>query len=419
MAEDARAAIEAVWRIESPRVIAALARSLRDLEKAEDLAQEALVRALEHWPRAGVPDNPGAWLLAAAKNLSVDQARRAQRFEERRESIGRESEEREQRFFDPADGMDGFHGDDLLRLIFVACHPILPRDARVALTLRLLGGLTVGEIARAFLVPEPTLAQRIVRAKRALAEARVPFEVPEGAALRERLEGVLEVLYLIFNEGYSATAGSDWVRPALCEDAMRLGRVLASLAPDEPEVHGLTALMELQASRLRARTDARGNPILLNDQNRGLWDRLLIERGLLALSRAMQPEHHVGTYTLQAAIAACHARARTPQETDWKQITALYTALLELNPSPVIELNRIVAVSMAEGPAAALPLLDALEERGELRGYHLVPSVRADLLIRLDRLDAARAALGRAIELAQNRRERELLESRLGSLAPA
>ena len=402
--------IDAVWRIESARLIAGLARMAGDIGLAEDLAQDALVAALEQWPESGVPDNPGAWLMATAKHRAIDQLRRRKMQDTKHEHLGRELEERqvspEQ---DLAAAIDDHVGDDLLRLIFTACHPVLTTEARVALTLRLLGGLTTEEIARAFLVPKSTIQQRIVRAKRTLAAARVPFEVPRGAELAERLESVLEVIYLIFNEGYSATAGEDWVRPSLCEDALRLGRIVAELAPAEPEVHGLVALMEIQASRIRARVGPAGEPILLLEQDRGRWDHLLIGRGLAALARAEAPGGGYGPYALQAAIAACHARARTGEETDWTAIVALYDGLAQLMPSPVVELNRAVALGMAFGPAAGLELVDSLTTDPALAGYHLLPSVRADLLAKLGRFEEARAELARAASLTQNVRERELL----------
>ena len=415
-------AIDAVWRIESPRLIAGLARIVRDVGVAEDLAQDALVAALEQWPKSGVPDNPGAWLMAAAKHRAIDHFRRNTLLERKHEELGREFATREMVVPDLTSALDDDVGDDLLRLVFVSCHPVLSTEARVALTLRLLGGLTTEEIARAFLAPEPTIAQRIVRAKRTLAEKRVPFEVPRGPELAARLSSVLEVIYLIFNEGYSATAGDDWMRPALCEDALRLGRILAELAPREPEVHGLVALMEIQASRSRARVGPSGEPILLLDQNRARWDQLLISRGLAALGRSDKaraeklragsdggPE---GTYALQAAIAACHARARTPEETDWAKIVALYAELARLAPSPVVELNRAVALAMAFGPAAGLELVDALTSEPSLENYHLLPSVRGDLLKKLGRMDEARAEFERAAGLTRNTRERELLIGR-------
>ncbi|WNG25517.1 RNA polymerase sigma factor [Cystobacter fuscus] len=406
-------AIDAIWRIESARLIAGLARLVRDVGLAEELAQDALVAALERWPESGVPDNPGAWLMATAKHRAVDLLRRSKRLERKHEELGHELEAQQAHTVSELDAaLDDDVGDDLLRLMFTACHPVLSTEARVALTLRLLGGLTTGEIARAFLVPEPTVAQRIVRAKRTLSEARVPFEVPRGIELEARLSSVLQVIYLVFNEGYSATAGDDWVRPALCEDALRLGRILAGLVPKEPEVHGLVALMELQASRLRARVGPSGEPVLLLDQNRGRWDQLLIRRGLAALERAEALGGARGPYTLQAAIAACHARARTPAETDWVRIAALYEALVQLVPSPVVELNRAVAVSMAFGPAAGLEIADALLSERSLEDYHLLPSVRGDLLAKLGRLDEARAEFERAASLTHNERERKLLLDR-------
>jgi RNA polymerase sigma factor (sigma-70 family) len=415
-------AIEAVFRIESARLIGGLARIVRDVGLAEELAQEAMVAALERWPEAGVPDNPGAWLMATAKNRAIDELRRTRRLAQKHEQLGHQLEAEQQR--DAVDllarierDLDDDIGDDLLRLVFTACHPVLPTDARVALTLRLVGGLTTDEIARAFLVPEPTVAQRIVRAKRTLAEARVPFEVPRGAARAARLSSVLEVIYLIFNEGYTATAGQDWTRPALCEDALRLGRILAELAPEEPEVHGLVALMEIQASRAGARVGPAGEPVLLLDQDRARWDQLLIRRGLAALARADARGGARGPYALQAAIAACHARARAAAETDWGQIAALYEELARRAPSPVVELNRAVAVSMASGPAAGLALVDALAAEPALVGYHLLPSVRGDLLIRLGRFAEARAELARAASLTRNRRERELLLDRAAACA--
>ncbi len=379
-ANGARRAIDAVWRIESPKLIAGLARMVRDIGVAEDLAQDALVAALEQWPESGVPDNPAAWLMAIGKRRAIDHFRRTAIAERKHEQLGRELEVAGQVFEPDFEGRIDDIGDDLLRLLFVCCHPVLSKEARVALTLRLLGGLTTGEIARAFLAPESTVAQRIVRAKRTLAEARVPFEVPTGVDRAARLSSVLEVIYLIFNEGYSATGGEEWVRPALCEEALRLGRVLAGLAPDEPEVHGLVALMEIQASRLRARTDPSGKPVLLLDQDRAKWDHLLIGRGLAALERAERVGGTLGPYPLQAAIAACHARARTAEETDWEQIVALYDALAQVMPTPVVELNRAVAVGMAFGPEAGLELVDELVSEGSLDGYHLLPSVRGDLL---------------------------------------
>jgi len=414
-ATDAHRAINAVYRIESPRLIAGLARMVRDVGLAEELAQDALVAALERWPQSGVPDNPGAWLMATAKHRAVDLLRRGKRLERKHEELGREVEQEMSPDLDAA--LDDDVGDDLLRLVFTACHPILSMEARVALTLRLLGGLTTGEIARAFLVPEPTIAQRIVRAKRTLADARVPFEVPRGAELAARLSSVLQVIYLVFNEGYSATAGDDWVRPALCEDALRLGRIVAGLVPGEPEVHGLVALMEIQASRLRARTGAAGEPVLLLDQNRALWDRVLIGRGLAALERVEELDGARGPYALQAAIAACHARARTPEETDWTRIAALYRGLAQVSPSPVVELNRAVAVGKATGPAAGLELVDALLPEPSLAGYHLLPSVRGDLLAKLGRLEEAGKEFQRAASLTKNARERNLLLERAAACA--
>jgi RNA polymerase sigma factor (sigma-70 family) len=410
-APDTHRAIDAIWRIESPRLVAGLARIVRDIGVAEDLAQDALVAALEQWPQSGIPDNPGAWLMATAKHRAIDLLRRNKRLEQKHEELSRELQVRQNvSGLDAA--IDDEVGDDLLRLVFTACHPVLTAEARVALTLRLLGGLTTGEIARAFLVPEPTIAQRIVRAKRTLTEKRVPFEVPRGGELASRLASVLEVIYLIFNEGYSATSGDDWMRPALCEDALRLGRILAELAPQEPEIHGLVALMEIQASRSRARVGPSGEPIVLFDQNRTLWDQLLIRRGLAALDRAQQVSNARGPYVLQAAIAACHARARTPAETDWPRIVTLYDDLARLTPSPVVELNRAVAVAMALGPQAGLDLVDALTSEPSLENYHLLPSVRGDLLAKLGRIDEARAEFERAASLTRNARERELLLDR-------
>jgi RNA polymerase sigma factor (sigma-70 family) len=412
-ATDTHRAIDAVWRIESARLIAGLARIVRDVGIAEELAQDALVAALEQWPESGVPDNPGAWLMATAKHRALDHLRRQKRLERKHEELGRQIASRNERAAaDLGAALDDSIGDDLLRLVFTTCHPVLSTDARVALTLRLLGSLTTEEIARAFLVPEPTIAQRIVRAKRTLAEKRVPFEVPRGAALADRLASVLEVVYLIFNEGYSATAGDDWTRPELCEDALRLGRILAELAPQEPEVHGLVALLEIQASRLRARVGPSGEPIVLLDQNRALWDQLLIRRGLAALARAEELGGADGPYALQAAIAACHARARTPAETDWIRIAALYEALGGIAPSPIVELNRAVAIAMAFGPAAGLDLVDALTSEPALQGYHLLPAVRGDFLAKLGRFDEARRELERAASLTRNARERELLLER-------
>ena len=426
-ATDTHRAIDAVWRIESPRLIAGLARIVRDIGLAEDLAQDALVAALEQWPQSGVPDNPGAWLMATAKHRAIDHFRRNTRLERKHEELGRELVTKEMAVpnFDAA--IDDDVGDDLLRLIFTACHPVLSPEARVALTLRLLGGLTTDEIARAFLVPEATVAQRIVRAKRTLTKERVPFEVPRGAELAARLSSVLEVIYLVFNEGYTATAGDDWMRPALCEDALRLGRILAELAPQEPEVHGLVALMEIQASRSRARVGPSRQPVLLLDQNRALWDQLLIRRGLAALDRAekLRAENlraeklsgAQGPYTLQAAIAACHARARTAEETAWPRIAMLYEALAQLAPSPVVELNRAVALAMAFGPQAGLELIDTLMAEPSLENYHLLPSVRGDLLAKLGRFDEARPEFERAASLTRNARERELLRQRAAACA--
>jgi RNA polymerase sigma factor (sigma-70 family) len=417
-ASDAHRGIDAVWRIESARLIAGLTRIVRDVGLAEDLAQDALVAALERWPESGVPENPGAWLMATAKNRAIDRLRRSQLLERKHEELGRDLESRrEMTVADFETAIDDDFGDDLLRLAFVSCHPVLSKEARVALTLRLLGGLTTEEIARAFLVPEPTVAQRIVRAKRTLAEAHVPFEVPRGAELAARLSSVLEVIYLVFNEGYSATAGDDWLRPALCEDALRLGRILAELAPNEPEVHGLVALMEIQASRSRARIGPSGELVLLLEQNRARWDHVLIGRGLAALERAEKLGGALGPYALQAAIAACHARAHAPEETDWVRIAALYDALAELAPSPVVELNRAVAVAMASGPEAGLELVDALTSEPSLQRYHLLPSVRGDLLAKVGRFDEAREEFERAASLTRNARERELLLERAAACA--
>jgi RNA polymerase sigma factor (sigma-70 family) len=425
MASPTHRAIEAVWRIESARIVAGVARMVRDIGLAEELAQDALIAALEHWPRDGVPDNPGAWLMTTAKHRALDRLRRDKRLGEKLEEIGQDLEAQQALVVpDFVDALDAARedeiGDDLLRLIFTACHPVLSTEARLALTLKLLGGLSTEEIARAFLVAEPTVAQRIVRAKRTLSAARVPFELPRGPALHERLASVLEVVYLIFNEGYTATSGGDWMRPALTGEALRLGRVLAELAHDEPEVHGLVALLELQASRAAARVDAQGRPVLLMEQNRGRWDRLLIRRGLLALDRAetlcAQGGGSLGPYALQAGIAACHARAGTPDETDWPRIVALYDALAQVSPSPVVELNRAVAVGMAFGPAAALELVDALCDEPSLRQYQWLPSVRADLLAKLGRNAEARADFERAAALARNARERELLLERARAL---
>jgi len=424
---DTHRAIDAVWRIESPRLIAGLARIVRDVGIAEDLAQDALVAALEQWPKSGVPDKPGAWLMAAAKHRAIDYFRRTAMLDRKHEELAREFSTREMVVPDFNAAVDDSFGDDLLRLVFVSCHPVLSTETRVALTLRLLGGLTTAEIARAFLVPEPTIAQRIVRAKRMLAEKRVPFEVPRGSELAARLSSVLEVIYLVFNEGFSATAGDDWMRPALCEDALRLGRILSELAPREPEVHGLVALMEIQASRSGARVGPSGEPVLLLSQNRERWDQLLIHRGLAALARSesvRRENAHAetlgagyasgppGPYALQAAIAACHARARTPEETDWEQIVVHYRELARLTPSPVVELNRAVAMAMAFGPAAGLEVVDALTSEPSLESYHLLPSVRGDLLEKLGRKDEARAEFERAAGLTKNTRERELLIER-------
>ncbi len=410
--------IEAIWRIEAPKLIAGLARLLRDVGQAEELAQDALVTALERWPEAGVPDNPGAWLMATAKNRAIDQLRQRQLATRKHEELGRDIEGRQETGAEQIEAaVDDDIGDDLLRLVFTACHPVLSTEARVALTLRMLGGLTTEEIARAFLVPEATVAQRIVRAKRTLTDARVPFEVPRGAALAGRLASVLEVVYLVFNEGYAATAGDDWMRPGLCEDALRLGRVLAELAPREAEVHGLVALMEIQASRTAARTAPDGAPVLLFDQNRALWDRLLIRRGLAALERALALGGAPGPYVLQAAIAACHARATTAADTDWHRIVALYELLARVVPSPVVALNHAVAVSRASGPAAGLALVDALADAPALEGYHLLPSVRGDLLAKLGRNAEARAEFERAAALTRNSREKTLLLGRAAACA--
>jgi len=417
LSSDAHRAIDAVWRIESARLIAGLTRIVRDVGLAEDLAQDALVAALERWPESGIPDNPGAWLMATAKHRAIDALRRDKRLERKHEELGHELEARQEGAAPDLDAaLDNPVGDDLLRLVFISCHPVLSTEARVALTLRLLGGLTTPEIARAFLVPESTVAQRIVRAKRTLAEAHVPFEMPRKTELAARLSSVLEVIYLVFNEGYSATAGDDWVRPALCEDALRLGRILAELMPREPEVHGLVALMEIQASRLRARVTPSGAPILLLDQNRAQWDQLLIRRGLAALERVEALGGALGPYALQAAIAACHARAHTAEETDWTRITALYDALAQLAPSPVVELNRAVAYAMAFGPAAGLEIVDALAAEPALRQYHLLPSVRGDLLAKLGRFEEARREIERAAALTRNTKERDLLLQRVATL---
>ena len=417
MATDIHRAIDAVWRIESAKLIAGLTRIVRDVGIAEDLAQDALVAALEQWPGSGIPDNPAAWLMGTAKHRAIDLIRRNSMLDRKHAEIGRDLEERqEQAAREIEESAADDVGDDLLRLILIACHPVLSAEGRAALTLRLLGGLTTDEIARAFLVPEATVAQRIVRAKRALSDARVPFEVPRGSELAARLTSVLEVIYLIFNEGYSATAGDDWMRPGLCEDAMRLGRILAGLVPDDGEVHGLVALMEIQASRMKARTGRDGEPILLLDQNRGQWDQLLIRHGLAALDRAEKLSPSRGPYTLQAAIAACHARAGAPEQTDWKRIAALYGELSAMMRSPVVELNRAVAVAMAEGPAAGLAIVDPLIAEPSLKGYHFLPSVRADLLAKLGRVEEARAELERATSLTRNTRERQLLQQRAAAL---
>ena len=417
-------AIDAVWRIEAPKLIAALARMTGDVGTAEDLAQDALLAALEQWPDSGIPDRPAAWLMAAAKRRAIDGFRRERMLEQKHETLAHElTQQTEHEVAALDESIDDHIGDDLLRLVFTACHPVLAREARVALTLRLLGGLATDEIARAFLVPEATVAQRIVRAKRTLAAARVPFEVPRGAEMEERLASVLEVIYLIFNEGYSATAGDSWTRPPLCDEALRLGRIVATLMPDESEVHGIVALMEIQASRLSARTSADGTPILLLDQNRARWDQLLIRRGLAALDLAERLAEHaqqpLGPYALQASIAACHARARTADETNWPRIAALYDALAELTPSPVVELNRAVAVAMAFGPAAGLEIVDALRTEPALAGYHLLPSVRADFLARLGRAAEARMELERAAGLTRNESERALLLERAATLGDA
>jgi RNA polymerase sigma-70 factor (ECF subfamily) len=398
--------------MESAKLIASLARMMRDVGLAEELAQDALVAALERWPETGVPENPGAWLMAAAKHRAIDRLRRDKLIERKHEELGRQLEALEKTVPDFDANLDDRIGDDLLRLVFTACHPVLSTEARVALTLRLLGGLTTEEIARAFLVPASTVAQRIVRARRTLSEARVPFEVPRGAELASRLSSVLEVIYLIFNEGYSASTGLDWIRPALCEEALRLGRILAELAPREPEVHGLVALMEIQSSRLRARVGPTGEPVLLMDQNRALWDWLLIRRGLAALERAEKLGEALGHYALQAAIASCHARARRPEDTDWERMVALYDALCQLVPSPVVELNRAVAISMTFGPEAALELVDELTDDPSLKTYHLLPSVRGDLLFKLGRYEEAHVEFERAADITRNAQERELLLDR-------
>jgi RNA polymerase sigma factor (sigma-70 family) len=404
--------VDAVWRMESAKLIGALTRVTGDVGLAEELAQDALVAALEQWPQSGIPDRPGAWLMATARHRAIDTFRRAERLARKTAELGRELGDERPPEDDWATALDQVVDDDVLRLVFIACHPVLSREARVALTLRLVGGLTTDEIARAFLVAEPTVAQRIVRAKRTLSAAKVPFEVPSGADFTGRLASVLEVIYLVFNEGYAATAGEQWTRPTLCEEALRLGRILAALTPGESETHGLVALMELQASRLRARVTDSGEPVLLPDQDRGRWDRMLISRGLAALERAESCGTALGPYGLQAAIAACHARARTPEETDWPRIAGLYEALAELVPSPVVELNRAVAVSRAYGAAAGLELVDALTGVPALRGYHLLPSARADLLLQLGRLPEARTEFERAAALTRNERERALLLAR-------
>ena len=412
MSTETHGAVEAIWRIESPRIIAALTRMVRDVGMAEDLAHDALVAALEQWPEAGIPDNPGAWLMGTAKHRAIDFFRRGAMADRKHEDLGREYAMREQAVPDLNASLDDPIGDDLLRLIFIACHPVLPKEARVALTLRLLGGLTTDEIARAFVSSEPTIAQRIVRAKRTLSEKQVPFEIPRGDELNQRLASVLEVIYLIFNEGYTATAGDDWMRPALCDEALRVGRILAELAPNEPEVHGLVGLMEIQASRSRARLGPDGQPVLLMDQNRAHWDQLLIRRGLASLERARKLGRAPGPYTLQAEIAACHAGAREAKETDWQRIVELYSELAALTPSPIIDLNRAVAVSMASGPADALKLVDRLMDDPRLRNYHLLPSARADFLQKLGRMEEARAEFERAAAMTRNGAERELLLQR-------
>ena len=422
-ADETRRRIAALWRIESPKLVAGLARLVRDVGLAEELAQEALVVALERWPTSGVPDNPGAWLMTTAKHRAIDELRRVQMLAGKHEELGRDlASEGQAREIELAARLDRALddqdlGDDLLRLVFTACHPLLSAEARVALTLRMLGGFTTAEIARAFVTSEATIAQRIVRAKKTLAEAQVPFEVPRGGERTERLASVLEVIYLIFNEGYAATAGDDWMRPALCDDALRLGRVLAGLAPDEPEVHGLVALMEIQASRARARSGPSGEPVLLLEQDRARWDQLLIRRGLAALARAEALGGARRPYALQAALAACHARAPTAAETDWARIAGLYGTLAEVAPSPIVELNRAIALAMLFGPEAGLRLCDALAAEGSLAGYHLLPSVRGDLLFKLRRFDEARAEFERAAALTQNARERALLLGRAGECA--
>jgi RNA polymerase sigma factor (sigma-70 family) len=414
---ETQGAIDAVWRIESAKLIAGLTRIVRDVGIAEDLAQEALVAALEQWPENGVPDNPGAWLMATAKNRAIDHFRRLSLLDRKHEELGRDLELRQQAVPDLNTALDDPVGDDLLRLVFIACHPVLSTEGRVALTLRLLGGLTTDEIARAFLVPEPTIAQRIVRAKRTLADKQIPFETPLASELPTRLASVLEVIYLIFNEGYSATAGDEWIRPALCEDALRLGRILVGLMPNEPEVHGLVALMEIQASRSRARVGPNGEPVLLLEQNRAHWDQLLISRGLAALAQAERLTPARRPYTVQAAIAACHARARAAEETDWERIVSLYEELARLQPSPIVDLNRAVAVGMAHGPAAALGLVNALYSEPALKDYHLLPSVRGDLLAKLGRFAEAARDFDRAASLTRNAREQDLLRERAASCA--
>ena len=417
-ATDVNRTIEAVWRIESAKLIAGIARIVQDVGVAEDLAQDALVAALEQWPKSGVPNNPGAWLTATAKHRAIDQLRRTTLVKRKHEQLVPELEAQQERAVPDLDAaLDDHVGDDLLRLVFISCHPVLSTEARVALTLRLLGGLTTDEIARAFLVSEPTIAQRIVRAKRTLADAQVPFEVPRGAEFSARLSSVLQVIYLVFNEGYSATAGDDWMRPELCQDALRLGRILAGLVPEEPEVHGLVALMEIQASRSRARVGPSGEPVLLLDQDRARWDHVLIRRGLAALARAEQLGGAEGPYALQAAIAACHARARSGDETDWTRIAELYATLARITPSPIVDLNRAVAVSMALGPAAGLELVDRLTGEPSLKTYHLLPSVRGDLLAKLGRSDEARDEFERAATLTRNGRERDLLLRRAAECA--
>ena len=411
-ATETHRAIEAVWKIESARVVAGLTRIVRDVGVAEELAQDALVTALEKWPESGIPDNPGAWLMGTAKHRAIDFLRRGTLVDRKHKDLGREMAEREMQVPDMAAAIDDNVGDDMLRLVFIACHPVLSTEARVALTLRLLGGLTTDEIARAYLTSEPTIAQRIVRAKRTLKDAQVPFEVPQGTDFTARLSSVLQVIYLIFNEGYSATAGGDWMRPALCEEALRLGRILAELVPNEPEAHGLIALLELQASRAKARIGTPGEPILLLDQDRSRWDWLLINRGLAALARAEQLRPKRGPFTIQAALAACHARAVTASETDWAQIVELYDELSAIEPSPIVELNRAVAVSMARGPAAGLELVNTLREEPALRNYHLLPSVRGDLLKKLGRIDEARVEFERAAAMTRNAREKNLLLER-------